>query len=333
MVRPMTAPSPASTSAAAAVAAALRAHTGPIVVVAHPDPDGDALGSVLTLGRALRRLGKTVSCAMPTLPRYLRFLAEEGELSEPMVELPEDALLAVVDTDTARVDGAPVPIGGVGVVNVDHHGTNRGGAQLSWVDPSYATATMMVAEVVEALGLSWDAKLATPCMAGLMTDTGTFRYSNTDRRAFERAALLMDAGVDYGFLSDRLQWRHPAYFKMLGAVMNTVRYHFGGRAVLIDLTLAMRAAVGDDQDDSEDFVSLVRYAEGVQLAACLRERAGGVVKLSLRSRGGVSAQRVCVALGGGGHPSAAGATLHGTTMAEAEAALLAAIEAELALQG
>ena len=310
------------------VAHALLDHAGPITVVAHVDPDGDALGSVLTLTRALRRLGRDVHAVMPEPPRFLRFLAEEGELTAPVAELAPGTLLAVLDTDLRRAIGAPTEAA-ARVVNVDHHGTNPGGANVLWVDPSYASATMMVADVVDALGVPWDAHLATPCLAGLMTDTGHFRFGNTDRRALARAGRLIDAGVAYADLSDRLQWRHPAYYGLLARVMGTVRYRLDGRAVLIDLTLAMRADAAADGDDADDFVQQVRYAEGTVVAAILKERPDGV-KVSVRSRAGASAQRICVALGGGGHVAAAGATLSGLDLATAEEQLLAAIADELA---
>jgi phosphoesterase RecJ-like protein len=309
------------------VAQALLDHDGPVTVVAHVDPDGDALGSVLTLTRALRRLGRDAHAVMPEPPRYLRFLADPGELSAPAAELAPNTLLAVLDTDLRRAVGAPHEAAAL-VVNVDHHGTNPGGADVLWVDPSYASATMMVADVVEALGVPWDAHLATPCLAGLMTDTGHFRFGNTDRRALERAGGLIDAGVAYAELSDRLQWRHPAYYGLLARVMGTVRYRLDGRAVLIDLTLAMREEATADGDDADDFVQQVRYAEGTIVAAILKERPEGV-KVSVRSRAGASAQRICVTLGGGGHVAAAGATLTGLDLAAAEERLLAAIAEEL----
>jgi bifunctional oligoribonuclease and PAP phosphatase NrnA len=322
----MSAPDPTTVAPAVRVARALLDHGGPIVVVAHVDPDGDALGSVLTLTRALRRLGRDARAVMPEPPRFLRFLADEGEVGAPLTSLAPNTLVAVVDTELRRAAGAPLDAA-ARIVNVDHHGTNPGGADVVWVDPLFASATLMVADVVDALGVPWDARLATPCLAGLMTDTGHFRFGNTDRRALERAGRLIDAGVAYADLSDRLQWRHPAYYALLARVMGTVRYRLDGRVVLLDLTEAMRAAAAADGDDADDFVQQVRYAEGTLVAAILKERPEGV-KVSVRSRGGVSAQRICVALGGGGHVAAAGATLAGADLAEAERALLAAIAAE-----
>jgi bifunctional oligoribonuclease and PAP phosphatase NrnA len=273
-------------------------------------------------------MGRDVVTPMAAPPRYVRFLARPGELTPSLAERPPGALVVVLDGDLARAAGVPVAAGR-GVVNVDHHVTNPGDAEVAWVDASYASASMMVAEVVDALGIGWDADLATPCLAGLMTDTGHFRFGNTDRRALEAAGRLIESGVAYAELADRLQWRHPDYFRMLALVMATVRYRAGGEVVLADQTIAMRAAVGETEDDADDFVAQIRYAEGTRLAAILKERPGAV-KLSLRSRGGVSARRICQTLGGGGHDAAAGATLAGATLAEAEARLLSAAHEELA---
>lgn len=281
----MTLPEPARR-----VADALLRHDGPIVVVAHVDPDGDAVGSVLTLARALRRAGRDARAVLPPLPRFLRFLAEPDEVHGPLTTLPGGALVAVLDGELRRATGAPLA-GALRVVNVDHHGTNPGDADVAWVDASYASATMMVAEVVDALGVAWDAALATPCLAGLLTDTGHFRFANTDRRALEAAGRLLDAGVAYAELADRLQWRHPAYYRTLARVMATVRFRLDGAVVLVDLTAAARAEAAEDGDDADDFVQQVRYAEGTVLAAILKERPDGV-KVSVRSRAGVSAQRI-----------------------------------------
>src|SRR5690606_32568352 len=129
-------------------------------------------------------------------------------------------------------------------------------------------------------------------------------------------------------LTDRLQWRHPRYFHLLGEVMRTVRYDLDGQLVTAYVTEAMRAEAGAELDDSEDFVGLIRSAEGIKVAALLKERAGSV-KVSVRARDGASAQRICLELGGGGHVAAAGATVEGDLEA-ARAALTAATARELA---
>lgn len=311
----------------ARIAAALRAHPGEILVIAHTNPDGDALGSVMALARALRRCGKEARAVMGRTPRFLAFLRGEGEVGEPLAVRPEGSLVVVCDTDLARAEG--VPLAGGPVVMIDHHVSNPGGGDLAWIDQRHAACTMMIGKVIDALGIAPDADWATPCLVGLLTDTGLLRFGNTDARALADAGRWLSTGIDYGDLTDRLQWRHPDYFRMLARVMASVRFEHDGALAIADLTLAMREAIGESDDDSDDFVGLLRYAEGVRLAVVLRERPDGV-KLSVRSRGGASARRVCLALGGGGHEAAAGATLAGVGLAEAEARLRAAAAAELA---
>lgn len=301
------------------VADALRELEGPIIVVSHVDPDGDAIGSSLGLARALKALDKKVTwIAEP--PRFLRFLVREDEYSNPIEHIPEGATLVVLDAaEPSRVAGAPVE--GF-VINIDHHGTNPRFGYLSVVDPSKAATAQIVKDLIDALGVAWTAEIATPVLTGLITDTGNFRFANTTPEVLHTAAELVGHGVQLAELTDRLQWRPVGYFKAMGAVLSTVEFHFGGLLVTAHMPPSVTV------EDSDDFVGLIRYAEGSQIAVFLRERKEGV-KLSIRSRGGVSAQAVALKLGGGGHVPAAGATLRGLTLEEAYPKVLAAVEEEL----
>ena len=313
------------------IAEKLRQWRGPIVVIAHVDPDGDALGSTLALKRALESLGKGPVLLPMEPPRFLEFLVEPGELSEPLAELPEGALLAVLDVaDEERAEGAPLA-GAEFVINVDHHGTNSRFGDLALVEPDKAATALMVKEIIEEMGVEWEARIATPCLTGILTDTGNFRYANTDTEALRAASELIAAGVDYPFLADRLQWRHRDYYRMLGMVMNTVEFPLDGKVVMAGVTEEMRERIGETEDDSDDYVGLIRYVEGSKVAIFLKEREGHT-KISVRTRDGVSAQAICLELGGGGHVSAAGAKVEGP-IAVAREKVLAAAERELERRG
>ena len=295
-----------------AIADKLSAWGGPIVLVAHVDPDGDALGSTLGLKRALGALGKETLLPLAA-PRYLAFLAEEGELSEPLERLPEGCLLAILDVaDEARMEGAPSE-GAAFTINIDHHGTNARFGDLACVEPDKAATAHMVKDIIDALDVGWTSAIATPCLTGILTDTGNFRFGNTTPETLQAAGELIAHGVLYAELTDRLQWRHPDYFKMLGKVMSTVEFPLGGLVAMARITQRMRDEIGPTDDDSDDYVGFIRYAEGAQLAIFLKERTdeeGPKTKLSVRAREGVSAQAVCLQFGGGGHVAAAGATIH-----------------------
>lgn len=311
----------------AEMASRTRAWQGPIVVAAHVDPDGDALGSSLALMRALRQLGKSAVVVMEP-PAYLAFLAEAGEVVAQASELQPGTLVYALDAGEApRVWGVPLDQAAA-VYNVDHHGTNTRFGDLAVVEPGKAACSMLIKELIDLLGAEWNSGLATPCLTGILTDTGNFRHSNTDREAFEMAGALIEHGVDYARLTDRLQWREKGYYRLLGSVMQTVRYDLDGLLVTATITDEMREALGAGEDDSDDFVGLIRYAEGTKVAALFKQR-GDDVKVSVRTRDGVSAQRICVELGGGGHVSAAGATLAGP-MEAARERFIQAVMRELA---
>lgn len=306
------------------VAEKLRAWTGPVVLIGHVDPDGDALGSSLALKRALDALGKRTILPLDP-PRFLAFLAQEGELSAPLEVLPEDCLLVVLDVELgSRATGAPLE-GAAFVINIDHHGTNARLGDLSLVQPSCAATAQMVKDVVDALGVTWTPGIATPCLTGILTDTGNFRFANTRPEVLKVAGELIGYGVPYVELTDQLQMRHPDYFRLLGKVMGTVDFPLNGLAATAYLTKQMREDLGPSEDDSDDFVGQIRYAEGTVVAIFFKER-DDHVKISVRTRGQASAQAICVKLGGGGHVAAAGAKVYASLEETKERALQATRE-------
>ncbi|WP_413217684.1 DHH family phosphoesterase [Thermus oshimai] len=307
------------------VAEVLKALEGPIYIATHVDPDGDAIGSSLGLYRALKALGKEAYWVAEP-PRFLRFLAKEEEYADPLEKLPPGATLVALDAaDPSRVVGAPVE--GF-VINIDHHGTNPRFGQLAVVEPTKAATAQMVKELIDLLGVPWTEELATPVLTGIVTDTGNFRFANTTPEVLRVAAELLSYGVRLSEITDRLQYRPPVYYQGLGAVLSTLRLHFGGLLV----TAHLPEDVDIPEEDSDGFVGVIRYVEGSLVAVYLRRKGEGI-KVSIRSRGGVSAQNIALKLGGGGHVPAAGATLEGLGLEEAYERVLEAVAEELKRAG
>ncbi len=308
----------------------LLAHQGPIVVLAHENPDGDALGSMLGLARALRSQGKTVIASM-NVPRFLSFLPEEGEVIYPLKTWPEHALAAVVDVDNndaVRVGGAAIAEFTGQVVNIDHHGTNKRQATVSVVDPSKPAAALMVADVVNAMDIPWTEAIATPLLLGINTDTGSFRFSNVTPETFEWAAKLLSYGARLSWMNEHLGQHPKRYYTMLKEVLDNMQFLHGGRTVIARVDDAMLERGGASWEDTEAYVGLLRGAEGSDLTIMVKDF-GDHVKFSLRSKAPVSAQNIAVALGGGGHIPAAGASI-AEPFASAWPKLEAAITAEYA---
>jgi bifunctional oligoribonuclease and PAP phosphatase NrnA len=310
------------------IAEKLRKWDGPIVLISHVDPDGDALASTLALKLALDSLGKATQLAMEP-PRYLKFLVEDSDIVPSLESLAPDTLLVVMDVEVGpRATGAPLEQAAF-IINIDHHGSNPRKGDLSCVEPSKAATAQMTKDLITALAVPWTVPMATVCLSGILTDTGNFRYGNTTPEVLQDAGELIAKGVDYAELTDRLQFRHPDYFRMLGMVMSTISFHADGLLVMAHMTKAMIDTLGPTDDDSNDYVGLIRYAEGSKVAVFLREQ-DDVIKISVRTRDGVSAQRICTALGGGGHVNAAGAKL-AMSLTVAQQAVIREVEKELEL--
>ncbi|ULH15628.1 bifunctional oligoribonuclease/PAP phosphatase NrnA [Deinococcus sp. KNUC1210] len=334
---PQNIPNPDYAAQIQAVADHLDAHTGPVVIVAHVDPDGDALGSCLGLQRTLRACGKEAQTYME-VPHYLAFLPQPGEVLPRLESWPEGALLVVLDVDNndaARVAGADLSSFTGSVINVDHHGTNKRQASLGVVDPSQAATAGMVADIAQVLlersDQPWTPEIATPLLTGLNTDTGSFRFANTTPAVLRQAASLVEHGARLAWINDRLSQNPPRYYALLKEVLGSMAFSHGGLVVTARIDAEMLSRAGAEWEDVESYVNTIRSAEGTELA-CLFKDYGSRVKVSLRSRGRVSAQNIAVALGGGGHVPAAGASVDGD-YAAVQAAFDAAVTTELKRAG
>ncbi|MEU8202302.1 bifunctional oligoribonuclease/PAP phosphatase NrnA [Streptosporangium sp. NPDC049046] len=290
-----------------------------IALACHVSPDGDALGSMLAVGLALRAAGKRVTASFGdrrfSVPRLLRFLPGQELLADPahypaapevMVtfDVPTVGRLGVLTGNTVKANE---------LVVLDHHPSNTGFGTLNLVDPDAAATAVLAEELIHRLGLPIDKDIATCLYVGLVTDTGSFRHSSTTPEAHAMAARLLDTGLDPEKISRELWDRSPfGYLKVLGVVLGRVRLEpeVGGGLVWTFVTRADRAAYGLPYDEVEGMIDVIRRTDEADVATILKEDDDGVWQVSMRSKGGVDVSRVSVALGGGGHAKAAGFTSH-----------------------
>ncbi len=313
------------------IAERLKNHAGTIVLAAHVDPDGDAIGSVLGASRALAALGKTVQ-PVGIAPRYLDWMPTSGELTPKLEQLPTDAILLVLDSaEVSRVDGVPMNQVGIPIINIDHHGSNPRFGELSLVSPDKAACALIVKDLVTALGVDLTEKIAEPILTGILTDTGFFRNSNTDTSVLNAAADLLGSGVSMVKINEALASQPRSFYGLQAEVYATIEYPLSGKMVTAFVNAAMLERLGANWEDVESLVNYIRNAEGTVLA-CLFKDYGDSVKVSLRSKSGVSAQNIALACGGGGHVPAAGATIQ-LPFAQAYAQVLQVAELELQRAG
>ncbi|SDO27021.1 phosphoesterase RecJ domain-containing protein [Klenkia soli] len=304
----------------AAVAVLARAADDGAVVVlsAHVQPDADALGSTLALAEGLRRRGARVSATFPgpfVLPASLGWLPGAGTLV-PAPELPAtpDLVVGLDAADLRRLgEVGPLLESAPASLVVDHHASNPGFGTTRLIDPAAAATVVLVADLLDGLGVELDADLATCLYAGLAADTGSFRFGNTSPGTHELAARLLGTGIDHARISQRLFDTAPfgwLALLSLAAGRATLDTAAGAGLVWTWATTAEAAGHGLAPDHLEALVDTIRSAEEADVACVLKGSADGSWNVSLRSRGATDVSAVAQALGGGGHRMAAGFTSH-----------------------
>jgi phosphoesterase RecJ-like protein len=168
----------------------------------------------------------------------------------------------------------------------------------------------MIHDLIRALGLPITPEIATNLFTAVHMDTGSFRYSNVTAKTFQIAANLVSAGAQPAVVAGHIYEQRPAEaLRQLGDVLTRVRVTADGRVAWLALPLGV---VSEGFVEAEDLANYPRSIGSTLVAAFLREQEGGVVKVSLRAKGGVDVNRIASRFGGGGHVSAAGCVVRGS---------------------
>lgn len=298
-------------------------------VVPHHNPDPDAIGAALALVEALQASGREARVVgfpdpapgLSDLPGYADVV-----VSDDAVQLMEDAEPdALILVDCHRIDRCGPLEDIIGRLEtrwcIDHHlVSGRQAPEPGWVEARACSTCTLVHRVIEDLGagegddpeFDLTVDMATNLYAGLLNDTGGFRFDNTGPLAFELAGKLAALGVDTARVAALTLHRHRREgLALLQQVLGTFSYHAGGRVAVGYASGGMLADTDAAPSDTEGFVNMAMAVEGVRMAAFLKELDPGVWRTSLRSCEGGDVQTIAAGHGGGGHRQAAGCTLEG----------------------
>lgn len=298
----------------AAVAEALRGHDR-FLVTTHENPDGDALGSMLALMLGLRQLGKDAEMVLAgaaPLPREYGFMELKGLLREPPADVADRVLVCVdcanesrLGEDPALLERAPL------VLDVDHHHDNSRFGDVSLVVGDASSTSEIVRDLFHAIGVRLTPEIAEPLYVALVTDTGRFQYSNTTPKALRLAAELVEAGADVHHVFQHVYESVDfVKLKLLARVLDRAQVYEGGGLVVSHLLRSDFDEVGAEEPYSEGMIDHLRAVEGARMAAMIREPPrddGPARRVSLRaSSDEIDVSAIARAVGGGGHPQAAG---------------------------
>lgn len=310
-----------------------------VTLLAHVNPDADALGSAVALGTALRRRGATVRVsfgAPEEIPQTLRGLDPDG-LVMPARDVPATpnatpAVLVALDCGSqgrlgrlADRVGAMTAAGGA-VLVVDHHASNTRFGTHHVVDDRAGATAVLVLQLIDALAVPLDEHIARCLYAGLMTDTSMFRRATP--ATHEMAARLLAAGVDAEALAKELVDSHPfAWLRMLSAVLSraVLEPDAAGGLGLVHTVVYQSDLEGLRVEEVESVVDILRTTVEAEVALVLKEVLPTRWTGSLRAVGKVDVSAAAARLGGGGHRLAAGFTADGWA-GEVLASLRAALD-------
>jgi phosphoesterase RecJ-like protein len=284
---------------------------GRVLLVTHVAPDGDAIGSLLGLGRLLRAQGKEVGLACEDrVPPVYAWLPGSKEIVRKGTGTYD--LLISLDCSDARRMGSVFKdrLATIPLLNIDHHVTNTLFGTVNWVDPSNVATAQLVLTLADSLGWPVDQDVAICLLTGLVTDTRSFRTHNVDTEAMRATLRLMEAGASLSEISQRVLDQRPlASIRLWGQAITQM--HLEGDVLWTEVTRDMRQRWALEENGDSGLANFLSGVREPKVVVVFTERDNGTIDVGMRSVPGYDVSQVALELGGGGHPQAAGCTLEG----------------------
>ena len=292
-----------------------------VVITTHANADGDGAGSEVALAAFLRARGVEAWIVNPTpFPESCAFLLPDRAWAIPTPgdeasrRCREADLAVVLDTaEVPRIGRVKGLIRDLPKVVIDHHPPGKRPIEgVVFRDTTACATGALVFELIERAGGPWNEVMARALYIAVLTDTGGFRFANTDARCLLVAARLVDLGAAPEELYRAAYGRfHPRRFELLRESLATLTVHESGRLAWMIVPKEAYDRLGATVEDLEGFVDVPRDVAGVEVAALFRTTSDGRIKVSLRSLPPVDVNVMAVELGGGGHVRAAAAVVKG----------------------
>lgn len=290
-----------------------------VLLATHVNPDGDALGALLAMGLALKSWGKSVTLYSESpIPAVYRFLPGAAQVTRTLPRPYNHDTAVVLDCGALdRVGEAAESLLSIAtLINIDHHVTNSRFGHWHWVVPEACSSTELVYRLLRRMEIPIDSAIATSIYTGILTDTGSFRFANTNTTAFEICAEMVKLGVDPYAVAQHVYGTYSlGRIKLLNMALDSIEISSNGKVSLMTLTRSMFEETDTQPEDVDGMIAYAKRIEDVKVAALIMENADGDNKrgkgrkryhVSLRSDGSVDVGRIATAYGGGGHSNAAG---------------------------
>jgi bifunctional oligoribonuclease and PAP phosphatase NrnA len=283
------------------------------LIASHGNPDGDALASTMALANALLEMGKeVVAYNQDGLSAELAFLPGAYLVVDTIAEGQSFDAGFILDSGELRRAGSHLKEHCQTLVNIDHHPHSENFGSIYYVDETACATGALIYRILQAAGHPISLPVATCIYTAILTDTGSFRYSNADPEAFNIAAELVGLGVSPWEVSANIYENRPEQqLRLLTAALETLIISDCGRLGALSVTEQMLAETDTGPEHTDGLINYPRSIRGVKVALLFRQAADGCFKVGFRSKGEVNVGELARQLGGGGHHNAAGATLNG----------------------
>ena len=298
----------------------------------HSNPDGDALGSSLALLIGLRELNKKAYIIskdlVPDIYTFLPFANEVNNCTSDILQSTD----CVIALDCGNIDRLSANIGlenkQYTIINIDHHISNDYYGDYNYVDTTAAAVGEIIFQLLSPLGIALTKDIATCLYTSILTDTGSFKHSNTTLNTHNIAGNLINTGIDFSEIYRKVyENKRLERVRLYGKVIDNIELLHDGSICIMYITQKMIDSINGDMSDTSDIISIGTSIDSVEVAVLIKETESGT-KVSLRSKNKVDVRKIAETFSGGGHVRASGLALS-LGAKEAKDVIVEAIEKEL----
>ena len=283
-----------------------------IYIASHISPDGDAIGSLMSMYLALKNMGKDVHVVIPSYSDRFEFL-DEIKYAESSIDGHSYDLCIVMDSsalDRVSISEEDYMKANKRLV-IDHHQNLKIDADVVISDSKSPATCQIIYEFFETCNIQIDKDIAKYIYLGMLTDTGNFNYQNTTPITHRIVANLMETGIDFAYICKMINdTMKEERLKLVSYVINNMETYKDGKIKYVKVPNNIIVELGLDEEDAEGMVNYLRCVKGVDVAIYARGLKDGTYRVSMRSNGNVDISKAAIKLGGGGHINAAGFTVN-----------------------
>jgi len=281
--------------------------------------DGDGIGSELALYSILKKLKKKpIILNQGKLPKIYDFLPGINKiqyLKDDYIDTKSIDVGISLDCSNVKRMGKTYEIfrNIKTVINIDHHKSNENFGDLNYVDSSVSSVGEIIYELIKSINIDLlDEDISTCLFTSILTDTGSFRYSNVSSNTFRIASDLMSFRIKPHLIADNIYNRNTySGLKLLGEALSTLEVTDSNYVSWLTITRKMLNNTKANDEEIEGIIDVAATLDNTEISILFRETKDNKIKISFRSKGNFDVNKFAGKFNGGGHPNAAGCLCSG----------------------